>query len=43
MEIVSFNEWSEIINAISNQDFAGLDKFRVKESLEKIKEMRENE
>ena len=36
----SFNNLSQIINTLSNQDFAGLDKFRLRESLEKIKEMR---
>ena len=37
---VSFTELSEIINTVSNQDFAGLDKFRLRISLRKIKEMR---
>ena len=37
---VSFTELSEIINALSNQDFAGMDKFRLRTSLGKIKEMR---
>ena len=35
----SFTGLSEIINTLSNQDFAGLDKFRLRESLGKIKEM----
>ena len=35
----SFTGLSEIINTLSNQDFAGLDKFRLRSSLEKIKEM----
>ena len=35
---LSFIELSEIKNTLSNQDFAGLDKFRL--GLEKIKEMR---
>ena len=39
-EKVSFNELCEIINALSNQDFTGLDKFRLMTSLGKIKEMR---
>ena len=37
---VSFIELSEIINTLSNQDFAGMDKFILRTSLEKIKEMR---
>ena len=36
---VSFTEYCKIINTLSNQDFAGLDKFRLRESLGKIKEM----
>ena len=36
---VSFTELSEIINTLSNQDFAGMDKFRLRTSLQKIKEM----
>ena len=35
---VSFTELCEIVNTLSNQDFAGLDKFRLRTSLEKIKE-----
>ena len=35
----SFTGLSEIINTLSNQDFAGLDKFRLRSRLEKIKEM----
>ena len=35
----SFTGLSEIINTLSNQDFAGLDKFRLRSSLERIKEM----
>ena len=31
---------SQLINAISNQDVAGLDKFRLRESFGKMKEMR---
>ena len=30
---------SEIINTLSSQDFAGMDKFRLRERLGKIKEM----
>ena len=37
---LSFTELFEIMNTLSNQDFAGLDKFRLKASLRKIKEMR---
>ena len=37
---VSFTELSEIINTLSSQDFAGMDKFRLRERLGKIKEMR---
>ena len=33
-------EFSEIINTLLNQDFAGMDKFRLRISLGKIKEMR---
>ena len=36
---VSFNDLSQLINTLSGQDFAGLDKFRLKESLGKMKEM----
>ena len=36
---VSFTESCEIINSLSNQDFAGLGKFRWRASLGKIKEM----
>ena len=36
----SFNDLSQLINTLSNQDFAGLDKFRLRESLGKLKEMR---
>ena len=36
---VSFTELCEIINTLSNQDFAGLNKFRLRKSLGKIKEM----
>ena len=36
---VSFTELSEIINTLSSQDFAGMDKFRLKANLGKIKEM----
>ena len=35
---VRFTELCEIVNTLSNQDFAGLDKFRLRASLEKIKE-----
>ena len=34
----SFNNLSQIINTLSNQDFAGLDKFRFREILGKMKE-----
>ena len=37
---VTFTELSEIINTLSSQDFAGMDKFRVRERLRNIKEMR---
>ena len=37
---LSFTELFEIMNTLSNQDFAGLDKFRLRASLRKIKEMR---
>ena len=33
----SFRNLSQAINALSNQDFAGLDKFRLRESLGKMK------
>ena len=36
---VNFTEFCEIINNLSNQDFAGLDKFRLGISLGKIKKM----
>ena len=36
----SFNDLSQLINTLSNQDFAGFDKFRLRESLGKMKEMR---
>ena len=36
---VSFTDLSEIINTLSSQDFAGMDKFRLRERLGKIKEM----
>ena len=36
----SFNDLSELINTLSNQDFSGLDKFRLRKSLAKLKEMR---
>ena len=36
----NFNNLSEIINTLSNQDFAGLDKFRLRKILGKMKEMR---
>ena len=36
---VSFTELSEIINILSSQDFAGMDKFRLRERLGKITEM----
>ena len=35
----SFNNLSQIINALSNQDFAGLDNFRLRKILGKMKEM----
>ena len=35
----SFNDFSQLINTKSSQDFAGLDKFRLRESLGKMKEM----
>ena len=38
-ENISLTELSEIINTLSNQDFAVFDKFRLKASTEKIKEM----
>ena len=37
---VSFTKLSEIINTLSSQDFAGMDEFRLRERLGKIKEMR---
>ena len=37
---VSFTELPEIINVLSSQDFSGMDKFRLRERLGKIKEMR---
>ena len=37
---VSLTELSKIINTLSNQNFAGMDKFRSTTSLGKIKEMR---
>ena len=37
---VSSAELSEIINTLSNEDFVGMDKFRLRTSLGKIKEMR---
>ena len=37
--ITSFNDLSQLINTKSSQDFAGLDKFRSRESLGKMKEM----
>ena len=37
---VSFTELSEIINTLSSQDFAGMDKFRLRASWGKIKKMR---
>ena len=37
---VTFIELSEIINTLSSQDFAGMDKFRLRERLRNIKEMR---
>ena len=37
---VSFTEFSEIINTLSSQDFAGMDRFRLMASLGKIKKMR---
>ena len=36
----SFNDLSQLINALSNQDFSGLDKFRLMENLGKMKKMR---
>ena len=36
----SFNDLSQLINALSNQDFSGLDKFRLTENLGKMKKMR---
>ena len=39
-ENVSFTQLSEIIKFLSNQDFPGMDKFRFRTSLGKIKEMR---
>ena len=36
---VSFTELSEIINTLSSQDFAWMDKFRLRERLRRIKEM----
>ena len=36
----SFTELLKIINTLSSQDFAGMDKFRLRERLGKIKEMR---
>ena len=36
----SFNDLLQLINTLSNQDFAGLDKFKLRESLGKLKEMR---
>ena len=35
----SFNDLSQLINTQSNQDFAGLDKFRLRKNLGKLKEM----
>ena len=35
----SFSNLSQIINALSNEVFAELDKFRLRESLEKMKEI----
>ena len=37
---VSFTELSEVINTLSNREFVGLDIFRLRTSLEKIKVMR---
>ena len=37
---VTFTELSEIINTLSSQDFAGMDKFRLRERLRNIKEIR---
>ena len=37
---VSFTELSEIINTLSSQGFAGMDRFRLRTSLGKIKKMR---
>ena len=36
---VTFTELSEIINTLLSQDFAGMDKFRLRERLRNIKEM----
>ena len=36
----SFNDLYQLINTLSNQDFDGLDKFRLRKSLGKLKEMR---
>ena len=38
-EDASFNNLSQIINTLSNQDFAGLDNFRLRKILGKMKEM----
>ena len=35
----SFNDLSKLINTLSNEDFSGLDKFRLRKSLAKLKEM----
>ena len=37
---VTFTELPEIINTLSSQDFAGMDKFRLRKRLRNIKEMR---
>ena len=37
---VTFTELSEIINTLSSQDFAGMDKFRLRERLRNIEKMR---
>ena len=37
---VTFTELSDIINTLSSQDFAGMDKFRLRKRLRNIKEMR---
>ena len=37
---VTFTELPEIINTLSSQDFAGIDKFRLRKRLRNIKEMR---